>query len=71
MTTPVNIHPDVAYRELAVQHEFLKQRALFLAQSLAVMTAERDQAAADRDAARKELEDLQLELKERPHGAAE
>ncbi|MGV1770056.1 hypothetical protein ACQZ6B_07760 [Agrobacterium vitis] len=43
----INIHPDVAYRELSVQAEFLKQRNLALAQTLAEVIAERDQLQAE------------------------
>ncbi|OLP48157.1 hypothetical protein BJF91_08380 [Allorhizobium taibaishanense] len=43
----MNIHPDVAYRELSAQAEFLKQRNLALAQTLAEITAERDQLQAE------------------------
>ncbi|MCF1448592.1 hypothetical protein FS815_17390 [Agrobacterium vitis] len=43
----INIHPDVAYRELSAQADFLKQRNLALAQTLAEVSAERDQLQAE------------------------
>ncbi|MCF1462599.1 hypothetical protein FS827_14905 [Agrobacterium vitis] len=43
----MNIHPDVAYRELSAQADFLKQRNLALAQTLAEVIAERDQLQAE------------------------
>ncbi|MCF1436962.1 hypothetical protein GOZ97_00085 [Agrobacterium vitis] len=43
----INIHPDVAYRELSAQADFLKQRNLALAQTLAEVIAERDQLQAE------------------------
>ncbi|MUO77896.1 hypothetical protein GOZ78_03155 [Agrobacterium vitis] len=43
----MNIHPDVAYRELSAQADFLKQRNLALAQTLAEVSAERDQLQAE------------------------
>ncbi|MGV2106669.1 hypothetical protein ACQZ4X_11445 [Agrobacterium vitis] len=43
----MNIHPDVAYRELSAQADFLKQRNLALAQTLAEVIAERDELQAE------------------------
>jgi predicted nucleic acid-binding Zn-ribbon protein len=55
MRKSMNIRPEVAFRELGVQHEFLKQRNLALAQLLAEMTGERDQLRSELDALKQEL----------------
>lgn len=59
----MNINPDVAYKELHAQNEFLKNRNLALAQMLFETSAERDQLRAELDASRKVME--------ADHGAAE
>jgi hypothetical protein len=77
MTQPMNIRPDVAYREQAVQMQFLRERVLVLAQTLADVTLERDQALAEREALSKELDELRdeqrvdAERQEVTDGAAE
>jgi hypothetical protein len=72
MTQPMNIRPDVAYREQAFQMQFLRDRVLVLAQTLADVTSERDQALAEREALSKELDELKAGLAEGGNdGAAE
>jgi hypothetical protein len=62
MTGPVNVGPDIAYREQAIQMEFLRNRILFLAQSLAEATSGLEQALAERDAYAEEIAGLKAKL---------
>jgi hypothetical protein len=80
MSEHMNIRPDIAFQEQAVQMQFLQQRVLVLAQHLADVTVqrdvavqERDQAIADRDAHRQELDEALMERREEGErdGAAE
>ena len=67
----MNITPQIAFQEQAIQNQFLQERILALAQALADMTAERDaavterdQAIADRDALRAKSEGLEADLRD-------
>jgi hypothetical protein len=52
----MNINPDVAYKELSAQCDFLKNRNLALAQTLHETAGERDQLRAELDALKKQVE---------------
>ncbi|MEQ1407786.1 hypothetical protein ABK249_22965 [Neorhizobium sp. Rsf11] len=69
----MQIRPDVALHELRLMNKLLENRCLQLAQLLADVTAERDQALADRDAIRTERDELLMErsVEGERHGPAE
>lgn len=64
--------PAIALGEQKLLTAFLQQRCLQLAQQLADVSAERDQALADRNAIRAERDDLLMDRREgERHGASE
>lgn len=69
----MSIRPEIAVNELRLFNKLLENRCLQLAQQLADVIAERDQALADRDAIRAERGDLLIErrVEGERHGSAE
>ncbi|WP_440410603.1 hypothetical protein [Neorhizobium petrolearium] len=59
----MSIRPEIAVNELRLFNKLLENRCLQLAQQLADVAAERDQALADRDAVRAERDELLVERK--------
>jgi len=58
----MKINPEIAYSELAAQHEFLKGRNLVLAQAVADRASERDQLQAELTAMQAARDALAAEL---------
>lgn len=54
----IQVAPEIALHEALISKQFLENRCLRLAQALAEVAGERDQAIADRDAIRAELDAL-------------
>ncbi|MBP1844749.1 hypothetical protein J2046_003016 [Rhizobium petrolearium] len=69
----MQIRPEIALTEQRIVRSLLETRCLQLAQQLADVTNERDQALADRDAIRAERDELLMErnVDGERHGSAE
>lgn len=69
----MNISPEIALKEQAIQNQFLQQRILALAQALSDATSQRDEAVAERDQAIADRDGYRelLTNQEADHGASE